>query len=86
MLCVFFSSNCCFFQCLPPVYLQSEYTLTCMLTSTLYVVAHAALLSVIAHVKVTVTAITALHMFDRTSFSFLLLLFKYTFNGTRGEK
>lgn len=40
-------ANCCFFQCLPPVYLQSEYTLTCMPTH-LYTVAHAALLFVIA--------------------------------------
>lgn len=38
---VFFSfkANCCFSQCLPPVYLQSEYTLSCMQTSThVYVV------------------------------------------------
>lgn len=32
-------ANCCFFPRLPPIYLQSEYTLTCMLTT-------AALLSV----------------------------------------
>lgn len=36
-----FKANCCFSQCLPPVYLQSEYTLSCMQTSThVYVVSH----------------------------------------------
>jgi len=48
-----FKANCCFFQCFPPVYLQSEYTLTCMPTRALifHVVAHAALQSVIARMK-----------------------------------
>lgn len=54
-----FQPNCCFFQCLPPVYPQSEYTSTCMPTHP-----HTAARAALAVRHCTRAAMTAPHVFD----------------------